>query len=94
MGAAGTDVALEAADVVLMASNLDKLAEAVALGRKARRILRQNLRFAGAVIVVLVTLAFTGALALPLGVAAHEGSTLLVVLNGLRLLVWKPGPQS
>jgi Cd2+/Zn2+-exporting ATPase len=80
MGAAGTDVAIETADVVLMGDDLTRLPYAVALGRRTRRVIRQNLAFALAVIAVLVTAA------LPLGVVGHEGSTVVVVLNGLRLL--------
>jgi Cd2+/Zn2+-exporting ATPase len=86
MGAAGTDLAIEAADVVLMTSSLDQLVDAVALGRKARTILWQNLLFAAGVIVALITLTLVGLLPMSIGVAAHEGSTLLVVLNGLRML--------
>jgi Zn2+/Cd2+-exporting ATPase len=86
MGAAGTDVALETADVVLMADDLTKLPYAVALSRRTRRIIRQNLTFALAVITVLVTGTLLGITTLPLGVVGHEGSTIVVVLNGLRLL--------
>jgi Zn2+/Cd2+-exporting ATPase len=90
MGAAGTDVALETADVVLMSSDLRQVAYAVALSRKTRRVVRQNLTFALAVIVALVTVTLLGHLRLPLGVVGHEGSTVLVVLNGLRLLATGP----
>ncbi len=86
MGAAGTDVALETADVVLMADDLTKLPYAVALSRRTRRIIRQNLTFALAVIAVLVTGTLLGITTLSLGVVGHEGSTIVVVLNGLRLL--------
>jgi Cd2+/Zn2+-exporting ATPase len=86
MGAAGSDVALETADVVLMADDLTRLPYAVALSRKTRRIIRQNLAFALSVIAVLVTATVLGITTLPLGVAGHEGSTIVVVLNGLRLL--------
>jgi Cd2+/Zn2+-exporting ATPase len=86
MGAAGTDVALETADVVLMADDLTKLPYAVALSRRTRRIIRQNLTFALAVITVLVIGTLLGITTLPLGVVGHEGSTIIVVLNGLRLL--------
>lgn len=86
MGAAGTDVAMETADVVLMSNQLDHIVQAVALARKSRRIVLQNLTFAFAVIVVLVVLALTIGIPLPLGVVGHEGSTVLVCLNGLRLL--------
>jgi Cd2+/Zn2+-exporting ATPase len=86
MGAAGTDVALETADVVLMADDLAKLPYAISLSRRARRTIRQNLTFSLAVIVVLVTTALTIGIPLPLGVVGHEGSTIIVVMNGLRLL--------
>jgi Cd2+/Zn2+-exporting ATPase len=86
MGAAGTDVALETADVVLMADDLAKLPYAISLSRRARRTIRQNLTFSLAVIVVLVTAALTIGIPLPLGVVGHEGSTIIVVMNGLRLL--------
>ncbi|HBY47135.1 MAG TPA: heavy metal translocating P-type ATPase [Thermomicrobiales bacterium] len=86
MGAAGTDVALETADVVLMADDLTRLPYAVELSRRTRRIIRQNLTFALGVIVVLVTGTLLGITTLPLGVIGHEGSTIIVVSNGLRLL--------
>lgn len=86
MGAAGTDVALETSDVVLMADDLTKLPYAMELSRKARRIIRQNLTFALGVIVVLVIGTLMGEVPLPVGVVGHEGSTIIVVTNGLRLL--------
>jgi Cd2+/Zn2+-exporting ATPase len=82
----GSDVALETADVVLMADDLTKLPYAIALSRRTRRIIIQNLSFALAVIATLAALALTVGIPLPLGVVGHEGSTVLVVLNGLRLL--------
>lgn len=87
---AGTDVALETADVALVGNDLTNLPYAIGLSQQAMRVLKQNLLFATAVIVVLVILTFTAGLRLPLGVVGHEGSTLLVVLNGLRLLVYRP----
>jgi Cd2+/Zn2+-exporting ATPase len=86
MGAAGTDAALETADIVLMRDRLDELAYAVRLSRRARRVVWQNIGFALAVVVALVASTLTLGLSLPLGVIGHEGSTILVVLNGLRLL--------
>ncbi|WP_110514986.1 heavy metal translocating P-type ATPase [Herpetosiphon llansteffanensis] len=86
MGVAGTDVALQSADVLLLSDDLLKLAEALRLGRRAQRIVWQNIAFAGGVIAVLLVSALFGNIALPLGVIGHEGSTLLVVANGLRLL--------
>ncbi|MFN8499257.1 MAG: heavy metal translocating P-type ATPase [Anaerolineae bacterium] len=90
MGAAGSDVALETADVVLMADDLMKLPYAIALGRQATRVVKQNLAFALSVIVILILSTFVGVIGLPLGVIGHEGSTVIVVLNGLRLLNYKP----
>jgi Cd2+/Zn2+-exporting ATPase len=89
MGGAGTDVAIETADVVLMSDDLHKIPFAIGLARHARRVVWQNLTFALAVIVVLIASAFGAQLPLPLGVVGHEGSTVLVVLNGLRLLRYK-----
>jgi len=86
MGAAGTDVAMETADIVLMSDALSRLPEAFALGRRTRRIVMQNLIFAMGIIVGLGLIALFRGIPLPLGVIAHEGSTVLVCLNGLRLL--------
>jgi len=86
MGAAGTDVAMETADVVLMGDELEALPYAIGLGHRARRVVWQNISFALAVILALVLSAFVIDLPLPLGVVGHEGSTVVVVLNGLRLL--------
>ncbi len=85
MGAAGSDVALETARVVLMNDDLNKVAEAIALGKRTWKIIRQNLIFALGVIALLITANFIQGIPLPL-VVGHEGSTLLVILNGLRLL--------
>jgi Cd2+/Zn2+-exporting ATPase len=87
MGVAGTDVALESADVLLMSDDLARLPGTFHLARRARRVVRQNLTFAFGVMITLMALAILGDIALPLGVVGHEGSTLLVVANGLRLLV-------
>ncbi|MFD1407185.1 heavy metal translocating P-type ATPase [Kroppenstedtia eburnea] len=86
MGAAGSDVALETARVVLMNDDLNKVAEAIALGKRTWKIVRQNLIFAFGVIALLIITNFIQGIPLPLGVVGHEGSTLLVILNGLRLL--------
>jgi Cd2+/Zn2+-exporting ATPase len=86
MGGAGTDVALETADVVLMADDLTNLPYALDLSRRTRRTIRQNLGFSLAVIGTLVVSTLTLGIPLPLGVIGHEGSTVIVVLNGLRLL--------
>jgi Cd2+/Zn2+-exporting ATPase len=87
MGAAGTDVAMETADVVLMSDRLNNIARAVDISRRARRVVIQNLAFALAVIAVMVTVTLFGRVPLTLGVVAHEGSTVLVCLSGLRLLL-------
>ncbi|HET6879483.1 MAG TPA: heavy metal translocating P-type ATPase, partial [Pirellulales bacterium] len=89
MGGAGTDVALDVADIVLMKDDLSSLPFAIWISRRAKRRIRQNMIFAIAVIGFLVLCSFMN-LPLWLGVVGHEGSTLLVVLNGLRLLVEKP----
>ncbi len=87
MGAAGTDVAMETADIVLMGDRLENIPLLLSHARRARRVLYQNLIFASGVIVVLILAALGFALPLPLGVVGHEGSTVLVCLNGLRLLL-------
>lgn len=86
MGAAGTDVALETADIVLMGDELTKLPYLLKLSRKAKKVVWQNIIFSMAVILMLIAGVFLVDLPLTLGVIGHEGSTLLVVLNGLRLL--------
>ena len=86
MGGAGTDVALETADIVLMANRLDKLPEAIRLGSRSNQIVRQNIAFALSFIALLLVANFAGKINLPLGVIGHEGSTVLVTLSGLRLL--------
>ena len=86
MGGAGTDVALETADVVLVSDDLTRLPYAVALSRRTRRTIIQNLAFSLTVIIVLIISTLTIGIPLPLGVIGHEGSTVIVVLNGLRLL--------
>lgn len=86
MGEGGSGAALDVADVVLMNGKLDKLADTLELAVRARRVVTQNLIFAGAVILLLITGNFIQDIPLPLGVIGHEGSTILVILNGLRLL--------
>lgn len=86
MGAAGSDVALQAADVALLSENMRKLAEAHHLARRTVSIIRQNFIFAIGAMLVLVTGGLFFNLPLPLAVIGHEGGTVLVVLNGLRLL--------
>ncbi|ASB89868.1 heavy metal translocating P-type ATPase [Bacillus sonorensis] len=82
----GTDVALETADIVLMKNDLTGLTKMIRLSRKMNRIIKQNIVFSLAVICLLICSNFLQILDLPLGVIGHEGSTLLVILNGLRLL--------
>lgn len=86
MGGAGSDIALETADIVLMANRLEKLEQAICIGQRSQRIIKQNIALALTSIVFLMAANFFGELTLPAGVLGHEGSTLLVTLNGLRLL--------
>ena len=90
MGAAGTDAALETADVILMGDDLERLPYAIGLSRRAHRVVAQNLVFASIVILGLITLTLGFGLHLAFGVVGHEGSTVAVVLNGLRLLAYRP----
>ncbi|MBT2377865.1 heavy metal translocating P-type ATPase, partial [Streptomyces sp. ISL-111] len=92
MGKAGSDLALETADAVIVRDELATIPAIVDLSRRARRLVIQNLVIAGIFITVLVAWDLIGTLPLPLGVAGHEGSTVIVGLNGLRLLrerAWK-----
>ncbi len=82
----GSDVALETADVVLMKNELSRIAEAVRLSKRMNRIIKQNVFFSIAVILLLIATNFLGLIDLPFGVIGHEGSTILVILNSLRLL--------
>ena len=84
MGAAGSDVALETADVALMADDITKLSVAFNLGRRTRRLVTQNLALSIAILVILVPGALAGIFSLPIAVAAHELSELAVILNGVR----------
>lgn len=86
MGAAGTDVALETADVALMADDLTKLPYSVALARRSRRIIAQNIALSLAAIAALVVLAVTGGFTLTQGVLLNEAWALVIIGNGLRLL--------
>jgi Cd2+/Zn2+-exporting ATPase len=86
----GSDVALETADVVLVGGDIARLPAAIALARGARSIINQNLVIALGVIAVVAPLAATGFAKLGVAVLLHEGSTVVVVLNSLRLLRWKP----
>ncbi|WP_458414706.1 heavy metal translocating P-type ATPase [Schinkia sp. CFF1] len=82
----GSDVALETADIVLMKNDLTKIAEAITLSNRMNKIIKQNVIFSISVIMLLIASNFLQVLDLPFGVIGHEGSTLLVILNGLRLL--------
>jgi Zn2+/Cd2+-exporting ATPase len=90
MGAIGTDVAIETADVVLMSDDVEKVDYVIHLGKRARRVVRQNVFFSIGWMFFLVTVTLTIGIPLTLAVVAHEGSTLLVAANGLRLLGGKP----
>lgn len=90
MGAAGTDVALETADLVLMGDKLELIPYAIRLSKKARSVVWQNITFSLMVIVLLIIGAFAVNLPLPLGVLGHEGSTVIVVMNGLIQLLIIP----
>jgi Cd2+/Zn2+-exporting ATPase len=89
MGAAGSDVALETADIALMADKLDNLPFAIGLSRKAKRIIKQNLIISLSMVALLVPLTIMGTIAIGPAVVGHEGSTLVVVMNALRLLKYK-----
>lgn len=86
MGISGSDVALETADIVLMADRLEQLAKAIILGRRAQNVVKQNIVFALSCILLLLAANFLGNITMPLGVIGHEGSTVIVTLSGLRLL--------
>lgn len=86
MGGTGTDVALEAADIALMGDDLGRLPFAIHTARRTRRIILQNVLGSMGVVVLLIVLGTTGSIGLPLAVVLHEGSTVAVVLNALRLL--------
>ena len=89
MGGAGTDVALETADVVLMGDDLSRIPYVLGLGRKTRRTLTVNLAIAFGAIALMVGTILLRGIPLPLAVVGHEGSTVLVSLNGLRLLGYR-----
>jgi len=86
MGISGSDVALETADIVLMADRLEKIAVAMHLGRRSQSIVKQNIVVALGFIMLLLVGNFLGNINLPIGVIGHEGSTVLVTISGLRLL--------
>lgn len=94
MGGAGTDVALETADVALMGDELAKLPFAIALGRAARAAIRQNLLISLGVVALLIPATLFGWAGIGVAVLIHEGSTIVVVLNALRLLTFREAMQS
>jgi P-type E1-E2 ATPase len=94
MGRAGSDLALDAADLIIMRDDLAAIPAVIALSRSARRVVTANLWIAAVIISGLVCWDLAGHLPLPLGVLGHEGSTVIVGLNGLRLLrarAWTAG---
>jgi len=91
MGARGTGAALAQSDIILMRDRLESFAEAFDLSRRTRRIITQNLVISLGTVAVLVTAALGAAIPLAVGVAGHEGSTVIVVLNSLRLLAPRRG---
>ena len=82
----GSSIAIESADIIVVKNNLSKLFYSFKLSKKLNKIIIQNITFSIVVIVLLTTLNIFGVLSLPLAVLFHEGSTILVILNGLRLL--------
>ncbi|MCC6484967.1 MAG: heavy metal translocating P-type ATPase [Armatimonadetes bacterium] len=88
-----TDASAETADVLLMSDDLTRLPYSLQLGRRATAMIRANLAFSVAVVLTLVALTLAGRLSLTLGVLGHEGSSLLVVANGMRLLKMRPGVE-
>ena len=89
MGAAGSDVALETADIALMADKLETLPFAIGLSRKAKAIIKQNLWVSLGVVALLIPATIMSWASIGIAVAIHEGSTLVVVVNALRLLAYK-----
>ncbi|TAE77027.1 MAG: cadmium-translocating P-type ATPase [Verrucomicrobia bacterium] len=89
MGLRGSDAVLEQADIVLTRDKLERIVDALHLSRRCRSIIRQNLALSLGVVVLLAIAALASWIPLPLGVLGHEGSTVVVVLNSLRLLFWR-----
>ena len=86
MGARGSDAALEQAEIILMDDRIENFLYAQRLSRRAARVIKQNLTISLGVVVIMVVATLFGTVPLALGVGAHEGSTLIVCLNSLRLL--------
>ena len=86
MGAAGSAVAVETADIALMGDNLLRLPQAIGLARRTVSVMRQNIFIALATVVVLLAGVFAGGVTMSLGMLVHEGSVLVVILNAMRLM--------
>jgi P-type E1-E2 ATPase len=86
MGAVGTDVAIETADIALMTDELEKISTVIRLSRKALRVIKENIFFAIVFNTVLVLLSAEGRMTMILGAIMHQASSLLVILNSMRLL--------
>ena len=86
MGAAGSAVAVETADIALMGDNLLKLPEAISLAKRTVNVMRQNIWIALITVVVLLVGVFAGGVTMAIGMLVHEGSVLIVILNAMRLL--------
>jgi Cd2+/Zn2+-exporting ATPase len=86
MGAVGTDVAIETADIALMGDEIDKIPTVIRLSRKALQVIKENLLFALVFNTVLVLLSAQGWVTMILGAGLHQASSLLVILNSIRLL--------
>ncbi len=93
MGAAGTDVAIETADIALMSSDLARVPEVLALARRALRVIRENVLLSVAINLLAVVLAGLGIVTPVLGAIIHEVSAMLVVLNAVRIIEWRPAPS-
>ena len=96
MGRGGSDLAVETAEMILVRDEIPAVPATIRLARRAHRVVKANIVFAACVIVALITWDFVADLPLPLGVAGHEGSTVVVGLNGLRLLragVWRSAAE-
>ena len=89
----GTDIAMETSDVVLIKDDLKQLGFAIGLSQKMKNITKQNIIFSLSVIVLLIISNLMETINLPLGVIGHEGSTILVILNGLRMLAYRQDPK-
>lgn len=89
MGGAGTDTAMETADIVLMADNLDKLSHTIKLSKKALTIIKQNIWFSIIIKILALVFIFPGWLTLWMAVLSDTGAALIVILNAMRLLKFK-----